>query len=218
MHSPLHLYLHDLLQRNSDLVIGALECDHAGGHEGCTSYEHMSAELNASFASLNDPSLRESDRAGAYQCVKLENGGSGGMIIRKVRPSRKSSDRSVASQGSANTLIRRRHRSGRQSRFQASSQARSQKRVFRAFDDEDDSVSSLSTSQQSFSAQPMSPSSPRSVMDAFSSSDTTDDVHDRSKSIRTFQKNGLSWKCSSKTDSSSDKNEAGLMKMPNISR
>jgi hypothetical protein len=228
MHSPLHLYLRHLIQGSNDFATCTLECDHAGGHEVC-SYEYMSSVLNASIASLKEPpSFRESNRAGAYQCVKTENGAS--------------SDRSQVSRCSANTLIHRRRRSGRQSKSRASSQeARSQKKVFRAFDDEDVSVSSLvSTSQQSLPAPPtlpssppisplspsMSPSSPpispsvspSSVIDAFSSGDTTeDDVHRYKSTIRTMLKSGLSRKHSSKVDALSDKKDAGLMKMPNIS-
>jgi hypothetical protein len=249
MHSPLHLYLRDLIQGNNNFATNALECDHAGGHE-VRSYEYMSSTLDASIASLKDlPSLRESDRAGVYQCVKTENGGSGEKKTRKVRICCASSDRSLTSRGSANTLIHRRRQSGSQSRSRASPQARSQKRVFRAFD-EDDSVSSLvSTSQQSLSAPPMSPSStpmsplsppmspssphmsplsplmspfsphmsPSSVMDAFSSSNTTDDVHRYKSTIRTMPKSGLSQKRSSKLDALSGEHKAGLMKMPNIS-
>jgi hypothetical protein len=193
MHSPLHLYLRDLIQGGNDCAIYTLECDHAGGHEVCR-YDHMSSALNASFASIKDPSFRESNRA--YQCVKIENSlGSEENKSRKVQLSCASSDRSPVSRGSASTLIHRRRRSGRQSRFLTSPQARSQKRVFRAFGDGDDSVPSLvvSTSQLMLpSSPPMMPSSPRSVMDAFSSSDTTDNVH-RHKLIRSVLKINLSW-------------------------
>jgi hypothetical protein len=173
----------------------------------------MSFALNdASIASsLKYPSFQESNRAGAYQCVKTGHGGDGEKKNRKVRTCCTSSDRSLASRGITNILmIHRRRRSGRQSRSRASSQARSHKRVFRAFDVEDDSVYSLvSTYHQSLSAPPMLPSSPlmslssspgsltsppvspSSVMDAFSASDTTDDVH-RYESIRTMLKSGLS--------------------------
>jgi hypothetical protein len=236
MHSPLHLYLRDLIQGSNDFATYALECDDAGGHEV--------RRLNASIASLKDPSFfRESnDRAvTAFQCVKAENGGSGEeKKSRKVQICCASSDRSQVSRGSTNTLIHRRRRSGRQSRSRASLQARSQKRVFRTFDDEDVSVSSLvSTSQQSLSAPPtlpsstpisplsppmspssppmMSPSSPSSIMDALLSIDTIDDVHRYKSTIRTMLESGLSWKRSSKVDALCDKNEAGLLKMPNIS-
>jgi hypothetical protein len=203
MHSPLHRYLRDLIQGGNDCALYTLECDHAGGHEVCRC-DHMSSALNASFASIKDPSFRESNRARVYQCAKIENSlGSEENKSRKVQLScAPSSDRSLASRGSANTLIHRRRRSGRQSRYQTSPQARSQKRAFRAFGAGDDSVPSLvvSTSQPMLpssppmmpSSPPMSPSSPRSVMDAFSSSDTTDNVH-RHKLIRAVLKINLSW-------------------------
>jgi hypothetical protein len=229
MQSPLHLYLRDLIEDNNDCTRYTLECDHAGGHEVCR-YDHISASaLNASIALIKDPPpFRESNRARVHQCVKIENCEPEENESGKVQLRCASSDRSLVSRGSANTLIHRRRRSGRQTRFRASPQARSQRRISRAFGDEDDSVSSLlSTTSQPISlsslpispsslptlllSPPISPSSPRSVMDAFSSScDTTDNVR-RSKSVQALLKSGLSWK------SLSDEDEA-LMKMPNISR
>jgi hypothetical protein len=145
MHSALHLYLRDLIQGSSGLATAAVECDRAGGHEVCN-YEHS---LDPSVASLNDPSFSESNwEEGAYQSVKIKNGGSRGHPNRKVQPSREFSDRCLVSQGDANSLIRRRSRSsGRQSRRRTSSQARSLRKVFRAFDDEGDTFASLSAAR-----------------------------------------------------------------------